>query len=340
MASETGLKTAFFSTRAYDRESFGAVLRQPQYSGFEMAWLEARLSAETAVLATGCPAVCAFVNDELSAPVVERLHAVGVRMLALRSAGFNHVDLAACRRLGLVVARVPAYSPYAVAEHTVCLLLTLNRHVHRAWQRVRDLNFSLDGLTGFDVHGKTVGVIGTGRIGTVFARIMTGFGAKVLAYDPQPSAETQGMPGVSLTSLEELIEQSDIISLHCPLTEQTRHLINADRLSRMRPGVILLNTSRGRLIDTKALIQALKAGHIGGAGLDVYEEEEGIFFADCSESGLQDDVLARLLTFPNVLITSHQAFLTHEALHNIATRTLQSLLEFSTGRISAEAQLV
>ncbi len=340
MAPGSGLKTAFFSAKAYDRQSFSAVLGQPQFSGLEMVWLEARLNAETAVLATGCTAVCAFVNDDLSASVVERLHALGVSMLALRSAGFNHVDLATCRRLGLAVARVPAYSPYAVAEHTACLLLTLNRHVHRAWQRVRDLNFSLDGLTGFDVHGKTVGVIGTGRIGTVFARIMTGFGARVLAYDPQPSAEVQSMAGVSLTALEDLIVQSDIISLHCPLTEQTRHLINADRLSRMKPGVILLNTSRGRLVDTKALIQGLKAGRIGGAGLDVYEEEEGIFFADCSESGLQDDVLARLLTFPNVLITSHQAFLTHEALHNIAARTLQSLLEFGAGKISAEAQLV
>jgi len=340
MVSQTGLKTAFFSTRAYDRESFGSALRQSQYSGLEMVWLEAQLHAETAVLATGCQAVCVFVNDDLSAAVVERLHALGVRMLALRSAGFNHVDLKACRQLGVSVARVPAYSPYAVAEHTVCLLLTLNRHVHRAWQRVRELNFSLDGLTGFDLHGKTVGVVGTGRIGTVFARIMTGFGARVLAYDPQPSAEVQGMLGVSLTTLEELIEQSDIISLHCPLTEQTRHLINSERLLRMKPGVILLNTSRGGLIDTKALIQALKAGRLGGAGLDVYEEEEGIFFADLSETGLQDDVLARLLTFPNVLITSHQAFLTREALQNIAARTLQSLREFCDGQISAEARLV
>jgi len=334
------MKTAFFSAKAYDRQSFGSALQQRQLAGFEMVWLEAGLNLETAVLASGCQAVCAFVNDDLSAPVVERLHALGVRMLALRSAGFNHVDLSACRRLGLAVARVPAYSPYAVAEHTVCLLLTLNRHVHRAWQRVRELNFSLDGLTGFDVHGKTVGVIGTGRIGTVFARIMTGFGASVLAYDPQPAVEVQSMPGVCLTSLEQLIEQSDIISLHCPLTEQTRHMIDAERLSRMKPGVILLNTSRGGLIDTKALIQSLKAGRLGGAGLDVYEEEEGIFFADLSERGLQDDVLARLLTFPNVLITSHQAFLTHEALHNIAARTLQSLLEFSAGQISAEARLV
>jgi D-lactate dehydrogenase len=263
-----------------------------------------------------------------------------VRLLVLRSAGFNHVDLAACRRLGIAVARVPAYSPYAVAEHAVCLLLTLNRHVHRAWQRVRELNFSLDGLTGFDVHDRTVGVIGTGRIGTVFARIMTGFGARVLAYDPQPAAEIQTMPAVQLTDLEQLIEQSDIISLHCPLTEQSRHMINADRLSRMKPGVMLLNTSRGGLIDTKALIQALKSGRIGAAGLDVYEEEEGIFFSDLSESGLQDDVLARLLTFPNVLITSHQAFLTREALQNIAERTLQSLLEFRNGEIAAEARLV
>lgn len=340
MTASTEFRVAVFSTRQYDRESFGHALRAARFDDLQLTWFETRLSPETVSLAAGCAAVCVFVCDDLSAPVVQSLHALGVRLLVLRSAGFNHVDLAACRRLGIAVARVPAYSPYAVAEHAVCLLLTLNRHVHRAWQRVRELNFSLDGLTGFDVHGRTVGVIGTGRIGTVFARIMTGFGARVLAYDPQPAAEIQAMPAVQLTDLEQLIEQSDIISLHCPLTEQSRHMINADRLSRMKPGVVLLNTSRGGLIDTKALIQALKSGRIGAAGLDVYEEEEGIFFSDLSESGLQDDVLARLLTFPNVLITSHQAFLTREALQNIAERTLQSLLEFRSGAIAAEARLV
>ena len=340
MTASTGFRVAVFSTRQYDRESFGHALRAARFDDLQLTWFETRLSPETVSLAAGCVAVCVFVCDDLSAPVIQSLHALGVRLLVLRSAGFNHVDLAACRRLGIAVARVPAYSPYAVAEHAVCLLLTLNRHVHRAWQRVRELNFSLDGLTGFDVHGRTVGVIGTGRIGTVFARIMTGFGARVLAYDPQPAAEIQAMPAVQLTDLEQLIEQSDIISLHCPLTEQSRHMINADRLSRMKPGVVLLNTSRGGLIDTKALIQALKSGRIGAAGLDVYEEEEGIFFSDLSESGLQDDVLARLLTFPNVLITSHQAFLTREALQNIAERTLQSLLEFRSGAIAAEARLV
>ena len=340
MTASTEFRVAVFSTRQYDRESFGHALRAARFDDLQLTWFETRLSPETVSLAAGCVAVCVFVCDDLSAPVIQSLHALGVRLLVLRSAGFNHVDLAACRRLGIAVARVPAYSPYAVAEHAVCLLLTLNRHVHRAWQRVRELNFSLDGLTGFDVHGRTVGVIGTGRIGTVFARIMTGFGARVLAYDPQPAAEIQAMPAVQLTDLEQLIEQSDIISLHCPLTEQSRHMINADRLSRMKPGVVLLNTSRGGLIDTKALIQALKSGRIGAAGLDVYEEEEGIFFSDLSESGLQDDVLARLLTFPNVLITSHQAFLTREALQNIAERTLQSLLEFRSGAIAAEARLV
>ncbi len=340
MTASTEFRVAVFSTRQYDRESFGHALLAARFDDLQLTWFETRLSPETVSLAAGCVAVCVFVCDDLSAPVIQSLHALGVRLLVLRSAGFNHVDLAACRRLGIAVARVPAYSPYAVAEHAVCLLLTLNRHVHRAWQRVRELNFSLDGLTGFDVHGRTVGVIGTGRIGTVFARIMTGFGARVLAYDPQPAAEIQAMPAVQLTDLEQLIEQSDIISLHCPLTEQSRHMINADRLSRMKPGVVLLNTSRGGLIDTKALIQALKSGRIGAAGLDVYEEEEGIFFSDLSESGLQDDVLARLLTFPNVLITSHQAFLTREALQNIAERTLQSLLEFRSGAIAAEARLV
>jgi D-lactate dehydrogenase len=340
VTASTEFRVAVFSTRQYDRESFGHALRAARFDDLQLTWFETRLSPETVSLAAGCAAVCVFVCDDLSAPVIQSLHALGVRLLVLRSAGFNHVDLAACRRLGIAVARVPAYSPYAVAEHAVCLLLTLNRHVHRAWQRVRELNFSLDGLTGFDVHGRTVGVIGTGRIGTVFARIMTGFGARVLAYDPQPAAEIQAMPAVQLTDLEQLIEQSDIISLHCPLTEQSRHMINADRLSRMKPGVVLLNTSRGGLIDTKALIQALKSGRIGAAGLDVYEEEEGIFFSDLSGSGLQDDVLARLLTFPNVLITSHQAFLTREALQNIAERTLQSLLEFRSGAIAAEARLV
>jgi len=340
VTASTEFRVAVFSTRQYDRESFGHALLAARFDDLQLTWFETRLSPETVSLAAGCVAVCVFVCDDLSAPVIQSLHALGVRLLVLRSAGFNHVDLAACRRLGIAVARVPAYSPYAVAEHAVCLLLTLNRHVHRAWQRVRELNFSLDGLTGFDVHGRTVGVIGTGRIGTVFARIMTGFGARVLAYDPQPAAEIQAMPAVQLTDLEQLIEQSDIISLHCPLTEQSRHMINADRLSRMKPGVVLLNTSRGGLIDTKALIQALKSGRIGAAGLDVYEEEEGIFFSDLSESGLQDDVLARLLTFPNVLITSHQAFLTREALQNIAERTLQSLLEFRSGAIAAEARLV
>jgi D-lactate dehydrogenase len=292
------------------------------------------------VLAEGHEAVCAFVCDDLSGPVVERLHTHGVRLLVLRSAGFNHVDLERCRELGIQVARVPAYSPYAVAEHTTCLLLALNRKVHRAYQRVKELNFSLAGLVGFDIHGKVVGVIGTGKIGTAFIRIMVGFGARILAFDPFPSEEVRAIEGVQYVGLDELVQRSDIISLHCPLTPDTKHIINKERILQMRDGVILLNTSRGALIDTQALIQALKAGKIGGAGLDVYEEEDGIFFSDLSEAGIDDDVLARVLTFPNVLVTAHQAFLTREALHNIAERTLRSVGEYTVGSIDAEARLV
>jgi D-lactate dehydrogenase len=280
------------------------------------------------------------VSDDISAPVVEKLHSLGTRMIALRSAGFNHVNLDLCRHHGIRVARVPAYSPHAVAEHAVCLLLALNRKVHRAYQRVKELNFSLEGLVGYDVHGKTVGVIGTGKIGTVFVQILRGFGASVLACDPYPTQELTAESGFEYVTFEELIRRSDIISLHCPLTADTRHLINAEVLEQARDGVIILNTSRGALIDSKALIHALKAGKVGAAGLDVYEEEEGVFFSDLSQTGISDDVLARLLTFPNVLITSHQAFLTHEALNNIAERTVLSCYQFLTDSIDTNSCLV
>ncbi len=334
------MKIAFFSAQPYERSIFDETIAQPQYARYKLTYFESRLTADTAVLADGHTVVCPFVCDDLSAPVIDRLHRMGIRLLTLRSAGFNHVDLARCREYNLRVTRVPAYSPYAVAEHTTCLLLSLNRKIHRAYQRVKELNFSLSGLVGFDVHGKVIGVIGTGKIGAAFINIMIGFGAEVLAYDPFPSEEIRAIKGARYVPLDELIADSDIISLHCPLTADTKHMIDGQNIERMRAGVILLNTSRGGLIDTKALIQGLKSGKIGAAGLDVYEEEDGVFFTDLSETGLQDDVLARLITFPNVLVTAHQAFLTREALRNIAERTLLSVVEFERGVIDTTACLV
>lgn len=334
------MKIAFFSAQPYERPIFRDTLEQCSHLGCTIDYFEARLTKDTAVLAKGYPIVCPFVCDDLSAAVIDHLWQHGTRLLTLRSAGFNHVDLKRCREVGMRVTRVPAYSPYAVAEHTVCLLLALNRKIHRAYQRVKELNFSLTGLVGFDIHGKVVGVVGTGKIGRAFTRIMCGFGAEVLAYDPFPSEELGSIPGVRYVPLDQLCERSDIISLHCPLTPESRHMINADRLARMRPGVIILNTSRGGLIDTRALISALKSGAIGAAGLDVYEEEDGIFFSDLSEAGLQDDILARLLTFPNVLVTAHQGFLTREALSNIAHRTLSNVERFISKSLDSEACLV
>jgi D-lactate dehydrogenase len=288
------------------------------------------LWAETAALAAGFEAVCAFVNDSLDRPVLERLAAGGTRLVALRSAGFDHVDLAAAQALGLTVARVPAYSPHAVAEHAVALLLCLNRKLHRAHERVREGNFSLTGLVGFDMFGKTVGVVGTGQIGTVACRIFAGFGCRVLAHDLQENPALAGL--VSYVPLETLLAEADVVSLHAPLTPATRHLIDAAAIARMKPRAILLNTSRGGLVDTDALVAALKAGQLGGAGLDVYEREAGLFFADHSDEVLQDDTLARLVTLPNVLVTGHQAFLTDTALGHIAHTTLTNVTAFETGR--------
>jgi D-lactate dehydrogenase len=333
------MQIAFFSAQPYERAIFNELLKEPQYEELEITYFESRLCLDTAVLAKGNPVVCAFVCDDLAAPVVDRLHTHDVRLLALRSAGFNHVDIKRCQQLGIQVTRVPAYSPHAVAEHTAGLLLSLNRKIHRAYQRVKELDFSLAGLVGFDIHGKTVGVVGTGKIGASFVRIMRGFGAHVLAFDPFPSDEIRAMHGVTYVELSELIQRSGIISLHCPLTPDTKHMINAQRIAQMRDGVMILNTSRGALIDTRALIHGLKLGKVGAAGLDVYEEEEGIFFSDLSESGIKDDVLARLITFPNVLITAHQAFLTREALRNIAERTLLSVKQFTQATIDSEARL-
>lgn len=322
------MKLAVFDTHSFEKE---CLLRLNAAYGHELTFFESRLTPETAPLAKGFAGVCAFANDKLNAATLELLEREGVRLIALRSAGFNHVDLAAAKRLGLAVVRVPRYSPYSVAEHAVCLMLALNRKIHRAASRVRELNFSLDGLVGFDLHGKTVGIIGTGQIGTVLAKILKGFGCEVLGYDVRPSEEARQL-GVRYVSLNEIFEKSRILSLHVPLVPETRHLIDDSALSRMQPGVILINTGRGALIDAKALVSHLKKGTIGGAGLDVYEEEENIFFKDLSGQVLQDDTLARLLTFPNVLITSHQGFLTQEALDNIAGTTLQNARDFEQGK--------
>lgn len=315
------MRVAVYSVKPYDE----AFLSQANRSGsHEFVFLEPRLTAETAVLAQGSDAVCVFVNDDLSGLVLEELARLGIRSVALRAAGFNHVDLAAASRLGLRVVRVPGYSPHAVAEHCAALVLALNRKTHRAYQRVRDGNFALTGLMGFDLYGKTVGIVGTGQIGACFAEIMLGFGCRILATDPSPDPQCQAK-GVQYVSLDMLLSQSDIVSLHVPLMPETDRLINADRLAIMRDGVTLINTSRGRLIDTSAVIGALKVGKIGYLGLDVYEEEEGLFFEDYSGRVLHDDVLARLLTFPNVLVTGHQGFFTEEALQNIAETTVHNL---------------
>lgn len=322
------MRIAFFDTRRYDREAFELANRD---HGHELVFFDARLDRDTARLAEGCPAVCAFVNDRLDGPALGRLAAAGVRLVALRSAGYNHVDLPAAARLAVRVTRVPEYSPHAVAEHGFALLLGLVRKIHRAHARVREGNFSLEGLVGFDLHGKTVGVVGAGRIGRAFAAIARGFGCRVLCFDARPDAELEIALGLRFVALDALYRESDVISLHVPLVPATHHLVDAAALHAMKRGVILLNTGRGALIDTRALVAALKSGHLGGAGLDVYEEEEHLFFADHSGEVLQDDVLARLLTFPNVLITAHQGFLTREALANIAATTLGSVSAFERG---------
>ena len=324
------MRIAFFSTHAFDRQFFDAANVSHDH---DIQYIEARLTPLTSALASGAPCVCAFVNDDLHAEVLTALHAAGVRLIALRSAGFNHVDLPKAIELGLTVARVPAYSPYAVAEHAVAMMLSLNRKLHRAHARVRDGNFALDGLLGFDMHGRTVGLVGTGKIGAVVARILSGFGCRLLAYDVAVNPECANM-GVQYLPLEELWKQSDIVSLHAPLTGDTRHMVDAAAIAKMRPGVMLINTGRGALVDTAALIEGLKSGHVGCVGLDVYEEEEQLFFRDLSAQVIQDDVFARLLTFPNVLITAHQAFFTREALQAISSITLQNVSAFEQGRRS------
>ncbi len=322
------MRIAFFDTQSFERPVFEATNAG---HGHTITFFDTSLNASSAALARGHDAVCVFVNDRADAAAIGEFRELGVKVIATRSAGFNHIDLAAAAAAGIAVVRVPEYSPHAVAEHAMCLILALNRKIHRAYVRVRELNFSLDGLMGFDLFGATVGVIGTGRIGRAMIQILSGFGSKILVYDPQPDEGLVARFGVQYVELSELYAASDVITLHCPLLPQTHHLINAEALSQMKREVILINTGRGALIDTKALIAALKAGRVGGAGLDVYEEEEGVFFHDLSKGTLQDDVLARLLTFSNVLITSHQGFLTREALRNIASTTLANFSAFERG---------
>lgn len=314
------IKVAFYDTKPYDKASFEKY--EDKYD-MKFLFLETKLNEDTVELSRGCSVVCVFVNDTVDAAVINRLHDLGVRLIALRSAGYNHVDIRAA--FGKIhVVHVPAYSPYAVAEHAMALLLTSIRRIHKAYNRTREFNFSLNGLTGFDLHGKTVGVVGTGKIGMVFISICQGFGMNVIAYDPFPRKDS----GIEYVSLDELFSRSDIISLHCPLTEETRYLVNEKSIAAMKKGVVILNTSRGALIDTQALLDGIKARKIGAACLDVYEEEGEIFFEDRSGHIMNDEILSRLISMPNVIVTSHQAFLTQEALDSIAETTVNNILSF------------
>jgi D-lactate dehydrogenase len=322
------MKVAVFSTKPYDRRFLDEANRK--YSN-ELFYFEPKLNAETALLASGFKTICAFVHDSLDAHVLKLLSNGGTRFIALRCAGYNNVDLKMAKELGMKVARVPAYSPHAVAEHAVGLILDLNRRIHRAYIRVREGNFALEGLLGFDLFGKTVGVIGTGKIGLAFIQIMKGFGSEVIAFDPIKTPDCEKF-GARYVPLDELFQKSDVISLHCPLTPQTHHLINGNAVSQMKDGVMIINTSLGGILDTVAVIQALKSGKIGYLGLDVYEEEDNLFLEDLSNRVIQDDVFSRLLTFPNVLVTSHQGFFTQEALKAIAEATLSNIDDFDKGR--------
>lgn len=317
------MKITLFSAKPYDRRFF-----EQENAAFEhdLTLLETPLDETTARLAEEAGAVCAFVNDDLSRPVLQRLAAAGTRVIALRSAGFNHVDLDAADEFGLRVVRVPAYSPHAVAEHTVGLMLALNRRIHKAYNRVREGNFELTGLLGFDMHGKTVGVVGTGKIGACVVQILAGFGCRVLTFDPHENADCLAA-GAEPVELPVLLREADVVTLHCPLVPATQHLIDDETLGQMKEGAMLINTSRGGLVDTRAVIAALKRRHLGSLGIDVYEEEAELFFSDHSGEVIDDDVFARLLTFPNVLITGHQAFFTHEALTQIARVTLQNVAD-------------
>lgn len=322
------MKIAFFSSQPYDKQFFTA---HNETYGYSLQFFEAGLSIQTVGLAKDADAVCVFVNDKVNAAVIDQLKAQGVKFIALRCAGFNNVDLEAAKHAGLHVCRVPAYSPEAVAEHAAALILTLNRKTHKAYNRVREQNFALQGLMGFDLHGKTIGVVGTGKIGQAFCRIMLGFGCRVLAFDVIANRDMEAI-GVQYVPLIELLQQSDIVSLHTPLNDQTRHLVNEDTIKYLKQGVMLINTSRGALIDTPAIIAALKSCHIGSLGIDVYEQEEHLFFRDLSGDIIEDDTIQRLMSFPNVLVTAHQAFFTKEALDQIAETTLFHLFSLSDGR--------
>lgn len=321
------MKVAFFSSKHYEKEFLDA---ENSKTNHEISYFDFPLNLHTVQMAAGHDAVCIFVNDIANKAVIDKLAALKIRLIALRCAGFNNVDIKEAKLKGISVVRVPAYSPYSVAEHTVALMLTLNRKIHKAYNRVKEGNFSLEGLVGFDMHGKTVGLIGTGKIGKITAQILNGFGCKLMGYDLYPDEECKKM-GMVYKTLEEIYAQSDIISLHCPLTPETKHLINSDTLKKMKNGVMLVNTSRGALIDTKAVIKYLKSGHIGYLALDVYEEEADLFFEDLSNQIITDDVFSRLLTFPNVLITGHQAFFTKNALSNIAETTMGNISSFENG---------
>lgn len=317
---------AVYDTKPYDRDYLSRAVGSDE---LDWHFHDFRLEPETALAAKGAQAVCVFVNDILNREVIERLTGAGVGLVALRCAGFNNVDLKAAKELNLAVARVPSYSPHAVAEHAIALILALNRKIHRAFNRVREFNFSLNGLMGFDLYGKTAGIVGTGKTGRIVGEILRGFGMRVLAFDVYPNEEWAAQHGIEYVEMDTLIKESDLISLHTPLTPQTDRIINAESLARMKSGVVLVNVSRGRLIHTSAVIEALKSRHLGGVALDVYEEEEGVFFEDLSGEVLHDDELARLLTFPNVLVTAHQAFFTHEALSEIARVTVENIRRFA-----------
>ena len=317
-------KISFFDAKPYDRDSFNSII--DQYDNVEIQYHEEKLSAKTAILAKGTDVVCAFVNDDLSGETIDHLYNLGVKIIVMRCAGYNNVDFKAAYNK-IHIMRVPAYSPYAIAEFAMGLILTLNRKIHRAHNRTREFNFSINGLTGFDLYGKTIGVVGTGKIGQIFINICKGFGMNIVAFDPYPNKNLD----VQYLSFQELCKVSDIISLHCPLTKDTHHLIKEENINHMKKGVMIINTSRGALIDSEALLAGLKSNQVSAAGLDVYEEESELFFEDFSDTVIQDDILARLVTLPNVIVTSHQAFLTKDALRNIAETTLDNVKAYFEG---------
>ena len=322
------MKIAFFDTHSYDKKSF---VEANKAFNYEIDFRDYKLNENTAMTAQGFDVVCVFVNDVVNEAVIKTLADCGVKLIALRCAGFNNVDLKAAAAAGIKVVRVPAYSPYAVAEHGVALLMSLTRHIPQAYLRTKTANFNIEGLTGRDLFGLTAGILGTGKIGRIMADILIGFGMKIIAYDPFPNTKWAQEKNIEYVDLEEIFKRSDVLSLHCPLTEETKHIVNHDRMKMMKHDAVIINTGRGALIDSKALVHALKHGHIGGIGMDVYEEESKYFFSDWSTDIMTDDTLARLLTFPNVIITGHQAFLTTNALKNLADTTLENIKAFSSG---------